>query len=742
MKERYIVSGMSCTACSTSVERVVRKLKGINVANVNLIAKTLYVEYDENQITKEDIINQVKKAGFTATLDVEKKKKVNYVDKPIITSDSLKPSIKTRIIVSFSLLLPLMYIQMGEMIGLPLPSFILKTINPTLNAIIQACLALPVLIINIKFFINGFRGLIHLSPNMDTLVMLGSLVSYIYGIVEIILIANGNISYVNSLYFDSSAMILALITIGKALEEKAKSKTMDSIESLKKLAPTQITILKGDQEYLIDIDDVEVNDKVIVKTGESIPVDGIIINGQAMIDTSALTGESIPVYKTVGDEVLSATINMDGALIVEAKKVKGDTTLSRIIELVKDAGASKAPIQRLADKISAVFVPAVMGISLITCVVWLIINGNIENAIFHAVQVLVISCPCALGLATPVAVTASIGASAKSGILIKKAEVFELLSNIDSIIFDKTGTLTEGRPSVDKIYLFNNYKMEDFLIIAKTMESMSTHPIAKAIYDYIDFPVKKIEDYKNIPGKGITGLIDSKIAICGSELFLNEKGIDTSIKHTIEDELDSTLTFFSYDNKLIGIITIKDKIKESSKETIRLLKEKNIYLSLLSGDNFNVCNRVKEELGIDVAYDSVLPDDKERIVREVKESGRNVAFVGDGINDSPALLQANVGISLESGTDIAIDSASIILLKNNLKDINKVIDISKRTVIIIKENLFWAFIYNIICIPIAAGALSFLGINLNPMIASLCMSISSLFVVTNALRLRKVKEKK
>ena len=737
---------MVCTACSSSVERVVKRIPGITEANVNLIAKTLYVEYEnkeENQIT-EEVTTAVKKAGFSAYIDTPKQeKKQNQLNDVTTKETTSGPTIKTRIIVSFVFVILLMYVAMGHMINLPLPSFVSKHTNPLAFAIFQMALATPVIIVNRKFFINGTRGAIHLAPNMDTLISMGSAISFIYGVVNIILIAtaNGNEELitrcVNNLYFDSAAMILALITIGKALEEKAKSKTASAIEMLKNLVPPEITILKDNKETKINSEDLKIGDIIVVKAGEIIPADGIVKKGNAYIDVSALTGEPMPKFVEENDKILSASINTDGYLEIEATSTTENSTLSSIIELVKNAGATKAPIQRIADKISAIFVPAVLTIALITLIVWLIISNNIGTALLYATQVLVISCPCSLGLATPVAVVASIGASAKEGILIKNAAVFETINRSNTIIFDKTGTVTEGKPSVESINPVGTNE-EELIKIAKTLESKSNHPIANAIMTYAS-DIKEYEstEHQNIAGKGLSAKIDDIEIIIGNETLFKEKEIN--INGAIKSEYGTTL-YISKSNNFIGTITINDKIKETSKEAITNLKRDNIYTSLLSGDAYEPCNKVKDELGIDVAYDSVLPQDKERIISEVEESGKAVIFVGDGINDSPALAKASVGIAIGEGTDVAINSASIIMLKNDLRDVSKIIKISKRTVKIIKENLFWAFIYNLLCIPIAAGALSSLGLSLNPMIAALAMSLSSLIVVTNALRLKKIKE--
>jgi len=735
IKEKYIIEGMSCTACSSSVERVTRKLNGVTESNVNLILKTLFIEYDESVLKEEDIFNAVKNAGF----DIHKEINNKVVLEEIKEDNKKYPSVKTRLIVSFCFLVPLMYISMGSMIGLPIFSFLSKETNPLIFSLVELILATPVLIVNRKFFVNGYKGLVRKSPNMDTLISFGSLISYIYGIFSIFMIAffkeDVANKYVNNLYFDSSAMILALITIGKALEEKAKMKTSDAIDSLNKLIPNKVLIDNNGEQKEISIDDLSINDKIIIKAGEIIPVDGIIYSGSAYIDESRITGESLPMFKKNNDSVVSGSINTDGYLIIEVKSVKNDTTLNKIIDLLRKSGSSKTNIERIADKISAYFVPCIMGISLVTFIAWLIINKEFEPALYHAIQVLVISCPCALGLATPVAVTASIGACSKEGILIKKSDVFEDINKLTDFVFDKTGTLTVGVPKVNDIVVLKEKEL--LLKISKSLELKSNHPIAKAILEYTnDIDILDIKNLKIVPGEGVVGLFNGKEVLIGNKKMIDEKHIES-----IKDDNIYTSIYVSYDNDLLGIIHIVDKVKEESKDVISYLKNNNIYVSMLSGDSFKVCNKVKEELNIDIAYDSVLPIKKAEIIKEITNSGRVVAFIGDGINDSVALTNASVGISINDATDVAIDSAKVVLLKNNLKDIIKLHSVSVRTVKIIKENLLWALVYNLLMIPIAAGVYSFINININPMLASLSMSISSLVVVLNSLRLRKIKEK-
>ncbi len=740
INEKYIIEGMYCTACSSSIERVLNRIDAVEKANVNLIAKMLFITYDESKLSSLDILKTIEKAGFNASLYIENKKKESILKEIVEIKDKYKlPSLKTRLIISFIFLLPLMYISMYEMLNLPLPDSINKN-NPLIYSFIQLILATPVLIVNRKFFINGFIGLKRLSPTMDTLVSLGSLISYLYGIISIIYIFYGHIDYVNNLYFDSSAMILSLITIGKALEDKAKNKATVDIDSLKNLFPNTVTILDElNNEKIVPYDDLKVNDNIIIKAGENIPVDGIIVKGSAYIDEQTLTGESVPVFKTINDKVLSPTVNLDGYLVIKIEKIKESTTLYKIIDSIREAGATKAKIERLADTISHYFVPIVMTISIITFILWIIISKDFNESLKHAIEVLVISCPCALGLATPVAIVSSISACAKDGILVKKAEAFEILNKVDTVIFDKTGTLTKGELKVSNIKIKENIDTSYIKDIIKTTEIKSNHPIAKALIEYTkDSNILESTDYSYIIGKGVSIRINNDDILIGNKELLIENNIDINLEYNSV----FTLIYLSINKELISIIEIRDIIKEDSYNLIKKLKDKNIYVSMISGDSYNVVNKVKDELNIDVAYDSVLPQNKYRIIKEIKETNHVVAFIGDGINDSIALMESSIGIAINNGIELTMDSGDIILFKDNIDDVNKIIEISKRTVRIIKENLFWAFFYNIIMIPIAAGVFSKLGLDLNPMLASLSMSISSLIVVLNALRLKKIKYNK
>ena len=721
-------------------------------ADVNLIAKTLLCEYDEKVISSEDIINIVKKAGFTATIQVEKKEKTLSTTK----NDNKNTngfSIKTRLIVSIVFMLILMYFSMGHMVNLPLPFFLEPSKYPFLLGLTQLLLSLPILIVNAKFFVNGTKAVLHKSPNMDTLVSLGSLSAFVYSIYVIYmmgyLFSNGRLeeatNYVHKLYFESSCMILTLITVGKALEERSKAKTASAIDKLKSLAPNTANVLSNGEVKSVSVDSLNLGDIVVVKPGESIPVDGKIIFGKAYINEACITGESVPITKSIGDNVMSATINTDGVLHIEVTKLGADTTISKIISLVSEAGASKANISRIADKISLVFVPIVISLALITFIVWLSIGFSFDMALSNAVSVLVISCPCAMGLATPVAVTVAIGSSAKRGILVKSATSLEILKDIDVVVLDKTGTITMGTPHVTDIVPAS--LEEDLFTVAYSLEANSIHPLAKSVNDYRlekDFPLLALDKYENIAGEGVRGYYQGQVLLGGKESFLNQNGVDTSVLDNAKNKLLSegkTLLWFSRDNKLLGIIATKDKIKDNAKNLVSILKSNNIEVAMVSGDNQKACSLVAKEIGLDYVYGEVLPEGKAKIVKELVESGKKTAFVGDGINDSPALANANVGIAMGGGADIAMDSADIIFMNDNIMNISDVIDISKKTVRNIKENLFWAFFYNVICIPVAAGAFYTLGFMLSPMIAALAMSLSSLFVVGNALRLNKIKRK-
>ncbi len=738
-KERYTVEGMSCAACSASVERVVSRIDGVKSAQVNLLAKTLMCEYDNKKVRPEDIIRAVEKAGFTAF-----KENAEKPQKP------QGENITRRLILSLCFLVVLMYISMGHMIGAPLPKFLCGTENGVSFAFTQFLLCLPIIYLNRKFYINGFGALFRGAPNMDSLVALGSSSALIYGVFAIYRIAYGISSgqlqiaqkYLSNLYFESAAMILTLITVGKMLEERSKGKTGAAIEKLKKLASdTAVKIVNG-EPVSVPADSLVPGDEILIKPGERIPVDGEVISGASAVDESALTGESIPVDKTVGDRVLSASMNQSGTITVKALKTGGDTTLSEIIRLMGEAGASKPPIARLADKISGIFVPVVMSLALITLIVWLIIKNDFEYALNFAISVLVISCPCALGLATPVAITVACGRCAGEGILIKSAAALERLHGIDTVIMDKTGTITEGKPKVTDVIPCAGIDRDEMYREAASAEALSEHPLSKAIADGFEGKLLNVTGFEAISGKGVKAFIDGSEFYGGNEKLMADAGIDISeLKDKAETLADSgkTVMYFAKGGKPSGMIAVADTLRATSKKAIEDLKNMGLTTVMLTGDSYGAANAAAKEAGIDRVLAQVLPQDKQAQVAKAASSGKGAAMVGDGINDAPALMRADVGIALGAGADIAMDSADIVLMKDDLSDVVRAVRFSKKTITNIKQNLFWAFFYNALGIPLAAGVLAPIGITLNPMIAAAAMSLSSFFVVTNALRLFKMK---
>ena len=720
MKNKFTVEGMMCAACSAAVERAVGKLEGVESAQVNLLAKLLTVEYDEAVVMADDICNAVKKAGFSAILQEEPKPaevKLNTDEVPAALSkpeEKFTP-VKIRLAVSVPLLIILMYITMGHMVGLPLPDFLHGVNNGVQFAFLQFLLTLPVAYVNRKFFFNGFRSLFHKAPNMDTLVAVGSGAALIYGIASIFMIGYGlgnnkiDIAekYVSNLYFESASMILTLVTLGKFLEERSKNKTNSAVAKLIDLSPKTATVIRNGKEQQINAEEIVVGDVIIIRPGEKIPVDGIITDGASGIDQSALTGESMPVEKAVGDSVMSASINLEGSFTMRATKVGKETTLSQIIRLVEDAGATKAPVARLADKIAGIFVPVVMSISLITFIAWLIAGQTVEFALSCAICVLVISCPCALGLATPVAITVSAGRCASNGILIKSAEALEAICTADTVISDKTGTVTTGRPAVTDIVPYGINENE-LLKLAASLEVKSEHPLAKAICKKYNNEIVKANNFTYIPGKGVSATLNGKKSLGGNAALMNENGVDISIFQQQAATLSSqgkTVTYFACDNTVIGIIAVADEIRPTSAEAVKALIQSGKEVILLTGDNRNTAEVIGKQLGVTRVVAEVLPAQKAELVEAEQKKGKKVIMVGDGINDSPALTKADIGIAIGGGTDIAIDSADVVLMKNDLNDVVKAINFSRKTLRNIKQNLFWAFFYNVIGIPVAAGIL-------------------------------------
>ena len=744
MTEKFNVTGMTCSACSAHVEKSVKKLDGVKSVNVNLLQNNMHVDFDETAVSVDDIINAVVSGGYGASVaGKEQEKKDNKIDNEI-------SNMKFRLVVSLVCLVPLMYISMGHMWGWPFLSVFHGAENGITFALTQMLLTLPIMYVNRKYYITGFKTLFHGAPNMDSLIAIGSGAAFVYGIIAIYCIGYGlghgdkefAHSYMMNLYFESAAMILALITLGKFLESRAKGKTSQAIEKLIDLSPKTAVVIRDGKEVTVGVDDVQIGEIVAVKAGQSVPLDGVIVEGNGAIDESAITGESIAVEKNVGDKVIGATINKSGYFKFKVEKVGEDTALSQIIYLVEEASASKAPIAKLADKVSGIFVPVVISIAVITIIVWLLLGKGVSFALSMGISVLVISCPCALGLATPTAIMVGTGKGAQYGILTKSAESLETAHQVDTVVLDKTGTITEGKPSVTDIAPVG-ISDKELLQIAASIEYLSEHPLAKAIVEKADgLEFSDVADFEQIVGQGVKGNVDGKKVLAGNYKMMRENNIEVS-----EDEIfandGKTSLYFAVDNKFVGIIAVADTIKETSRQAIEDMRNMGLDVIMLTGDNAVTANAIKNKLPLSSAVAEVLPSDKEEVVRKLQQSGHKVAMVGDGINDAPALTRADVGIAIGAGTDIAIESADIVLMKSNLQDVVTSIELSHSVIKNIKENLFWAFFYNALGIPIAAGVLyGIAGLKLNPMIAALAMSFSSVFVVSNALRLRFFKPKR
>ena len=744
MTEKFNVTGMTCSACSAHVEKSVKKLNGVKSVNVNLLQNNMHVDFDETAVSVDDIINAVISGGYGASVAGKKQeKKDNKIDNEI-------SNMKFRLIVSLVCLVPLMYISMGHMWGWPFLNVFHGAENGITFALTQMLLTLPIMYVNRKYYITGFKTLFHGAPNMDSLIAIGSGAAFTYGIIAIYCIGYGlghgdkefAHSYMINLYFESAAMILALITLGKFLESRAKGKTSQAIEKLIDLSPKTAVVIRDGKEVTVGVDDVQIGEIVVVKAGQSVPLDGVIVEGNGAIDESAITGESIAVEKNVGDKVIGATINKSGYFKFKVEKVGEDTALSQIIHLVEEASASKAPIAKLADKVSGIFVPVVISIAVITIIVWLLLGKGVSFALSMGISVLVISCPCALGLATPTAIMVGTGKGAQYGILTKSAESLETAHQVDTVVLDKTGTITEGKPSVTDIAPVG-ISDKELLQIAASIEYLSEHPLAKAIVEKADgLEFSDVADFEQIVGQGVKGNVDGKKVLAGNYKMMRENNIEVS-----EDEIfandGKTSLYFAVDNKFVGIIAVADTIKETSRQAIEDMRNMGLDVIMLTGDNAVTANAIKNKLSLSSAVAEVLPSDKEDEVRKLQQNGHKVAMVGDGINDAPALTRADVGIAIGAGTDIAIESADIVLMKSDLQDVVTSIELSHSVIKNIKENLFWAFFYNALGIPIAAGVLyGIAGLKLNPMIAALAMSFSSVFVVSNALRLRFFKPKR
>ncbi|MCR4719121.1 MAG: heavy metal translocating P-type ATPase [Firmicutes bacterium] len=744
MKKKFDITGMSCAACSSRIQNTVSKADGVKKAEVNLLTATMQVEYDESKIAPGDIIEKVVKLGYGASVRGEGKK-ITEVPK-----ESEADKLKKRFFVSLMFLLPLMYVSMGQMLGFYLPKFLLGVENAVSYAFLQFLICIPVIFINRKYYKNGFSALFSHSPNMDSLIAVGSGISLVYGIFEIFRMSYGlGISdfsivsrYRHNLYFETAAMIPTLITLGKYLEARAKGKTSEAIEKIMNLSPKKAIILKDEKEVEIETSELKVGDIVIVKPGMSIPCDGEIISGETSIDESMLTGESIPCEKTVGDKVTAATVNKSGYIRILAAKVGENTTFAEIVRLIEEASAKKAPVSKLADRVSAVFVPIVMIIAVLTFIIWLLAGAAFEDALSFGVCVLVISCPCALGLATPVAVMAGTGKGAENGILIKSGEALETAHMINCVVFDKTGTITEGVPQVTDCMGDESV----LLPIALALEEKSEHPIAGAVLRYCESRVEKrleSENFEAIFGIGVKADINGKTCFAVKKKFAEDNNIDISEfegKYEKLSKQGKTVIFVIEEKTVIGIMAVSDTIKPSAHSSAERLNSMGIEVMMLTGDNELASLEIAKKAGIKNVIANVMPKDKEKVLTELKTKGKKVAMVGDGINDAPALAVSDVGIAIGGGTDAAIESSDIVILGNNLMAVPNALMLSRKVLKNIKENLFWAFFYNIIGIPIAAGVLyPAFGIKLSPMLGALFMSMSSVCVVSNALRLKRIK---
>ena len=758
-KEQFDITGMTCSACSARVEKSVAKLPGIQEVSVNLLKNSMVASYDEAALDTGQIIQAVEKAGYGAIPKAGQSKPAAErtaasvpAGKPAVsTAQAEYAQMKRRLLLSAIFTIPLFYISMGHMMGWPLPGGLLGMENAITFAFTQFLLLIHVVFVNAKYYRMGFKTLFHGSPNMDSLIAIGSGAAIVYGIYAIFKIGigfgHGDMETVHSfmmdLYFESAGMILTLITLGKTLEARAKGKTSDAITKLMNLAPKTAPVERNGVEQQIPVEQVQQGETLIVKAGESVPVDGVVLEGFSSVDESALTGESIPVEKHVGDTVIGATINKTGYFKMQATKVGDDTTLAQIVRLVDEATSSKAPIAKLADKVAGVFVPTVIAIALVAAAIWLVLGYGVEFALSIGISVLVISCPCALGLATPTAIMVGTGKGATNGILIKSAEALETAHNIDTVVLDKTGTITQGKPVVTDILCGAGIDRLRLLQTAASLEKLSEHPLADAITaeaGKAKLPLSPVEDFQQIPGQGIVGRVDGEMCLAGNRRMMDAHNITGGELLRSGETLAAegkTPLFFARAGKLMGVIAVADVVKPTSAQAIQELSGLGIEVVMLTGDNAKTAQAIQRQVGVDRVVAEVFPQDKEKEIRRLQDSGKKVAMVGDGINDAPALARADVGIAIGAGTDVAIESADIVLMKSDLLDVSTAIQLSKAVIRNIKQNLFWAFIYNIIGIPIAAGVffLSF-GWKLNPMLGAFAMSFSSVFVVSNALRLR------
>ena len=739
-KEEFALEGLQCAGCVSTVEKVVRDLPGVKEANVNLATEKMMVQFNPKEADVQKIMETVSLAGYQAILINDEE---DVLEKTAIKKEKQLQSLKVRAWVSGVFAIVLLYIAMGEMIGLPLPQILQPMEHPIVFSVTQLILVTPILWVGRSYFVNGFKALIRKHPNMDSLVALGTSAAILYSVWSTIRIFGGEYHYVMHLYVESAAVILAFITVGKYFETLTKGRTSQAIQSLVALSPKVATVIRDGKEVEVPVEELQVGEVVFVRPGEKIPVDGVILSGESFVDESMITGESVPVFKKEGSKVVGATLNTTGSFQVEVSQVGKDTTLSQIIRLVEEAQGSKAPIAAIADRVAGIFVPIVMGLSLLAGLYWGLIGGeSVEFVVTVMISVLVIACPCALGLATPTAIMVGTGFGAKRGILIKSSAALEEAGHVGVVLLDKTGTITNGKPKVVDIQVFNDYSKEEVLKIAASIEKHSEHPLGKAIVEEAEkqeFDVLPIEQFQSISGMGIQGTVDGKEVLLGNHLLLQNQGIAVDDYNAVIDGVASqgqTAMFVAIQKQVAGIIVVADTIKATSKEAIQQMKALGLQVRMVTGDHEKTAKAIANEVGIETVYSQVLPNEKASVVQQLLDEGYQVAMVGDGINDAPALAKATVGIAIGSGVDVAIETADMVMMQDDLRLVAKTIQLSKMTMMTIKENLFWAFIYNVIGIPVAMGVLHFFGGPLlSPMIAGAAMSFSSVSVVLNALRL-------
>ena len=734
MTEKFVVTGMTCAACAAHVEKAANSLDGVDSAAVNLMLGTLVCSYDADKVTPQAIISAVEASGYGAAPADEAKRDIRR------EQEASARAMGRRLLWSVVCLVPLFYLSMGHMMGLPVPAFMHR--QPLTAALVQLVLCVPILILNRAYFTVGFSRLFKGAPNMDSLVALGAAAGLVYSLIEMGLLAAGQVTGMPDLYFESAGMILTLVTVGKYLEERSKGKTTGAITALLALAPDVAVVRRSGTEVTVATDQIKAGETVIVRQGGRIPVDGTVVKGSGSVDESALTGESMPVEKTAGSKAVSATVLTSGYLEMTADRVGADTTLSQIIRLMEQAASTKAPISRLADKISAVFVPSVISIAVAAALLWAAAGGmGVRFCLSIGIAVLVISCPCALGLATPVAITVATGKAAEKGILIKSAASLELMGRVNTVVLDKTGTVTEGKPRVTDVLCAANVTEEELLCAAASLEKPSGHPLADAIVKEAErrsIPLCAVSDFAAVAGGGVQAVQDGKTLYAGNDRYMESIGADTAALRDAAARLAAqgkTPLYFAEDRRLLGVIAVADVVKPDSAAAIAALRRSGCEVVLLTGDNQRTAEAIARQVGVDRVIAQVLPQDKARCIEDLQQAGRLVAMVGDGVNDAPALVTADVGLAIGAGTDVAIESADVVLMRSSLMDIVDAAALSRATLRNIRQNLFWAFFYNAVCIPLAAGVFTGIGITLNPMIASAAMSLSSVCVVTNALRL-------